>query len=104
MRRQRRQQLAILHPADGEARRPRHRCEAFRRQQARAIGPDVLARLEFPIGEDDAGQSLIAHLAASVESEASWTKEHPYILENPPLPESATEVQLLGTCRVAESS
>lgn len=64
-------------------------------QQARAIGPDVLARLEFPIGEDDAGQSLIAHLAASVEQQAAWTTEHPFILENPPLPESAPRVELM---------
>ena len=62
--------------------------------QARASGPAVLASLEFPIGPDDTGQSLIAHLAASVESEAAWTEAHPFILQNPPLPEGSPRVEL----------
>ena len=54
---------ALLHLDDGDY---EGATEAL--MSARATGPALLASLEFPIGEDDAGQSLIAHLAASVES------------------------------------
>jgi cyclophilin family peptidyl-prolyl cis-trans isomerase len=86
---------ALLHLDDGD-----YDGATASLMSARAIAPAFLASLEFPIGAEDAGQSLIAHLAASVESEASWTKEHPYILENPPLPEGSPRVELttdLGT-------
>ncbi|MDG1049769.1 MAG: peptidylprolyl isomerase [Planctomycetota bacterium] len=64
-------------------------------ESARAIAPAVLASLQFPIGAEDSGQSLVAHLAASVEQQAAWTKDHPFILENPPLPEGAPRVELM---------
>ena len=64
-------------------------------QSAQALSPALLGSLEFPIGPDGSGQSLLAHLEASVAQEAAWTLEHPSILENPPLPEGSPRVELM---------
>lgn len=61
---------------------------------ARQSAPEVLATLQFPIGPDDTNETLIDHLARSVGEEAAWTEAHPFILENPPLPEGSPRVEL----------
>ncbi|MDG1491077.1 MAG: peptidylprolyl isomerase [Planctomycetota bacterium] len=64
-------------------------------QSAQELSPALLGALEFPIGPDGSGQSLLAHLEASVAQEAAWTLEHPSIFENPPLPENSPRVELM---------
>ena len=64
-------------------------------QSAQALSPALLSSLEFPIGPDGSGQSILDHLEASVAQEAAWTLEHPGIFENPPLPEGSPRVELM---------